>query len=116
MAESNRPKHGDPIIELAKGVLGTEKYQASFQFQRYLDELSTIFDLVTSGQDNQEAHTNSSEINQLRSQNRLLASLVNDSAALAGSLEGIIGKLQSDSRILKHKVDDLEQLINANQR
>lgn len=42
MASSNLTKHGDDIIKRVPAPLGGEKLVASFQFQRFLDELGEI--------------------------------------------------------------------------
>jgi hypothetical protein len=37
----NLPKHGDNIVDRRKDALGREKLVASFQFQQFLDDLSS---------------------------------------------------------------------------
>jgi hypothetical protein len=39
---SNIPKHGDKIIERREDQLGGVKFVASFQFQRFLDEIGSL--------------------------------------------------------------------------
>lgn len=78
MAESNQPRHGEPIIKVVSSAIGDKKLVASFQFQRFLDELGEllvltntdegqlIFSLVTriNGQDSALAVT-ASELSDL---------------------------------------------------
>lgn len=40
----NLPRHGDNIIEEISSPLGGKKFVASFQFQRFLDEIGSLSD------------------------------------------------------------------------
>lgn len=47
MTASNKPRHGDGIIEVKKDALGGKKFVASWQFQRFLDSLGSEQDAAT---------------------------------------------------------------------
>jgi len=43
---SNNPKHGDNIIDAKKDTFGKLKYVATFQFQKFLDSLGTLLNII----------------------------------------------------------------------
>jgi len=46
MTAPNNPKHGDNIIDATKDTFGNIKYVATFQFQKFIDSLGTLLNII----------------------------------------------------------------------
>ena len=47
-SESTVPRHGDPIVRQTTNAFGETEFPATSQFQRFIDELSTLVDMLDS--------------------------------------------------------------------
>ena len=68
---SNIPKHGDAIIEVKTDGFGGKKLVASFQFQRFLDELGVV-------SNNSDSETSEQLISALNLKNALLLAKIDN--------------------------------------
>jgi len=100
---SNRPKHGDAIIEVKESAFG-KKLVASFQFQRFLDELGSDAD----GSDDESSQI----IASLALKNGALSAKVSNQALLVDDLVQLLSDLTLKNAGLEAKVANQQLFIN----
>lgn len=116
MASSNLTKHGDEIIKRVKAPLGGEKLVASFQFQRFLDELGEI--VLLSDDDNSQGvaslltvvSKNRSLISGLSRELKVFLQELQDSSQEVQSLRAENSKLSALIQEQSEDFKNLEQL------
>jgi hypothetical protein len=110
---SNIPKHGEPIIEKKAGQLCGDKFIASFQFQRFLDELGALFDVQSDGE-SQEVFSLSV---QLGANSAKIAATISQMEEVTQYMASIEAENTQLKALMKAQVDaftDLEQVVYGN--
>ncbi len=142
MGSSNVPKHGESIIDQQQSALGASKLVANKQFQRFLDELGTLFDqaaisnadiiqllagdsatfesrlsflrsmVIDLGNASQEIYANKTTIDKLTSENRRLNKIIEENSQSLAGVDSALANILQSGRAMNRRIDELEQLLN----
>ena len=105
------PKHGDSIIEQASSQLGGDKFIASFQFQKFLDDLGTLFDEQSGSNNDQDLFSLSVRLGASSAKIEILGSDLEEVIEYITSVDADNKRLQA---MIKSHIDslaDLEQVV-----